>query len=378
MTDKFARISAIGGYERDFINALHLIVVGAGAIGNELVKNLTLFGVRKITLLDFDTIELHNLTRSVFFSEDDVGQQKASTVALKANSLANEHVVDAVDKDFWTGLSFDAIRKADAVICAVDNFEARIKLNQLCNLLKKPFLNTAIDHRHVSIELFPFDKAGCCACFECAIPSSVYSKISERYSCGWIKKLHQEQKTIPTTSVTSSIVASICVSQLLEYLNPLLHRENIVYENSRKILFDTKSLNISETAIKPKESCPSGLHGKREFLMRGVNRNNLINELFIGIPEAEIANTSIRFSEPILLFTSDAGKVQKYIFKPADHFDENILMNDGVRSLNAEIVEELDLQELLTSFKDFPMPGKFVFIENKTLRYDLLMELQNE
>ena len=378
MTDKFARISAIGGYEREFINSLNLIVVGAGAIGNELIKNLILFGVQKVTLFDFDTIELHNLTRSVFFSEEDVGRRKAETVALKANNLANEQVIDAIDQDFWTGLSFETLSEADAVICAVDNFEARIKLNQLCSLLKKPFLNTAIDHRHVSIELFPFDKTGGCACFECAIPSSVYSKISARYSCGWIKKLHQEQKTIPTTSVTSSIVASICVSQLFEYLNPSLHRENIVYENSRKILFDTKSLNISETTIKLKESCPSGLHGNSEFLMRGVCRNNIISELSEGIPKVEHKNTNIRFSEPILLFISTPEKVQKYIFKPADHFDENILMNDGVRSLDAEIAEELNLQVLLKSFKDFPMPGKFVFIENDSLKYDLLMELKDE
>ena len=39
-------------------------------------------------------------------------------------------------------------------------------------------------------------------------------------------------------------------------------------------------------------------------------------------------------------------------------------MDEGSRSLDAEIVEELNLQKLLMSFKGFPMPGKFVFIEN--------------
>ena len=63
--DKFARISAISGFEREFISSLKLLVIGAGAIGNEIVKNLSLFGVGKISLVDFDTIEIHNLTRSI-------------------------------------------------------------------------------------------------------------------------------------------------------------------------------------------------------------------------------------------------------------------------------------------------------------------------
>ena len=107
MTDKFARISAIGGYERDFISSLKVIIIGAGAIGNELVKNLVLFGVKEVLLFDFDKIELHNLTRSIFFRETDVGKFKAETVALRATELSKDTLVRAINKDFWDSLGAD-------------------------------------------------------------------------------------------------------------------------------------------------------------------------------------------------------------------------------------------------------------------------------
>ena len=135
--DKFARISAIDGYDRDFISSLNIIVVGAGAIGNEVIKNLTLFGVGSITLFDFDLIEIHNLTRSVFFKEDDIGFYKSDIVAKKAMELSPDTIVNPVNSNFWDSLSFDELKSADAVICAVDNFEARIRLNNLCMLFKK-------------------------------------------------------------------------------------------------------------------------------------------------------------------------------------------------------------------------------------------------
>ena len=124
--DKFARISLIEGYEREFISGLDILVVGAGAIGNELIKNLALFGVGGITLVDFDTIELHNLTRSIFFREDDVGLPKSKVVTARASEISKETNFQTKNGNFWTELTFKEILKFDAIICAVDNFEARL------------------------------------------------------------------------------------------------------------------------------------------------------------------------------------------------------------------------------------------------------------
>lgn len=54
-------------YKAEVVKNAKVMVVGAGALGNEVLKNLALFGVGNIFIVDFDTIEYSNLTRSVLY-----------------------------------------------------------------------------------------------------------------------------------------------------------------------------------------------------------------------------------------------------------------------------------------------------------------------
>ena len=47
-------------FKQDRVKNAHVLVAGAGALGNEVVKNLALFGVGHITVVDFDRIEVSN------------------------------------------------------------------------------------------------------------------------------------------------------------------------------------------------------------------------------------------------------------------------------------------------------------------------------
>ena len=75
------------------------------------------------------------------------------------------------------------------MIGALDNFEARLRLNLLCWIAGVDWINAAIDSRYVTVESFPFAQlarsdAEIPACYECGLPPSVYQRIAERYSCG--------------------------------------------------------------------------------------------------------------------------------------------------------------------------------------------------
>ena len=76
-------------YRMDTVKNAKVMVVGAGALGNEVLKNLALFGVGNIYIVDFDTIEYSNLTRSVLFREDDAdkGYFKAEVAARKVREI---------------------------------------------------------------------------------------------------------------------------------------------------------------------------------------------------------------------------------------------------------------------------------------------------
>src|SRR5690606_21990413 len=86
-TDRYARHRAIAGFSQETLQASRFAVIGAGAIGNEVVKNLCLLGVGAIDVYDFDTVEVHNLTRSVLLREADVGTGKATAVARRAQEM---------------------------------------------------------------------------------------------------------------------------------------------------------------------------------------------------------------------------------------------------------------------------------------------------
>src|SRR4051794_814941 len=77
-----------GGQER--LSDATVLVVGAGALGNELVKNLVLMGIGRVLVVDSDRVENSNLARCVMFREADEGKLKAEVVASRAAALNKE------------------------------------------------------------------------------------------------------------------------------------------------------------------------------------------------------------------------------------------------------------------------------------------------
>jgi len=101
------------------------MVIGAGALGNEVIKNLALMGVGYIFILDFDKIEAANLSRSVLFREADNNRSKAEIAAARAKSINPQVHVQYLNGDVTTQLGLGIIRRMDAVIGCLDNREAR-------------------------------------------------------------------------------------------------------------------------------------------------------------------------------------------------------------------------------------------------------------
>ena len=72
--DRYTRLRQLG-WDMDVLRRSVVLVVGAGALGNEIIKNLALAGLGNLLIIDPDTIETHNLTRSVLFRASNVGEK---------------------------------------------------------------------------------------------------------------------------------------------------------------------------------------------------------------------------------------------------------------------------------------------------------------
>ena len=66
----------MSGFRQHQVSAARVMVVGCGALGNEVLKNLVLMGVTHIVAVDFDVVEMGNLTRSILFSKEDAENRR--------------------------------------------------------------------------------------------------------------------------------------------------------------------------------------------------------------------------------------------------------------------------------------------------------------
>jgi molybdopterin/thiamine biosynthesis adenylyltransferase len=266
-SDRFARHRLIEGFSQDLVSSLRLAVVGAGAIGNELIKNLLLMGVGAIDVYDFDTVERSNLTRTVFLRESDLGQNKAQALVSRAQELHPATRLRAIPGDISRTLSLSEFAAYDMVVAAVDNIEARLRINEMALIMRRSWINLAIDARSTVVEIFPSHSAER-ACYACSLPSSVFEKMAARYSCGGLQRASWLERKIPTTTVTASAVAAIACSEMLRFIHqerrdgsgsgPSLFGGYLI-DRAQRVYMDTVAPSISRTTIRKagaERGCP--------------------------------------------------------------------------------------------------------------------------
>src|SRR5437870_11921919 len=130
--DRYSRLRLISWWNQDKLRAAKVLVVGAGALGNEVLKNLALLGAGHIYIIDYDTIESTNLTRSVLYRESDAGKSKADRAAAAVQSINPDVQVHAVNGNVIAELGLGVFSEMHVVIGCLDNREARLWINRQC------------------------------------------------------------------------------------------------------------------------------------------------------------------------------------------------------------------------------------------------------
>ena len=130
--DRFSRFRLIGWWDQEKIRTARMLVIGAGALGNEILKNLALLGFTQIVVVDMDLIEASNLSRSILYRTEDIGRAKAEAAADAVRNILPEAQVRAIRGDVVNGLGLGLFHWADMVLAGLDNREARLWINRAC------------------------------------------------------------------------------------------------------------------------------------------------------------------------------------------------------------------------------------------------------
>ena len=353
--DRYLRQQDIEGLAADRLQAMRVAVVGAGAVGNEVVKNLALMGVGSVDVHDFDVVEVHNLTRSVFLRESDVGTGKAGAVVARASEIDRNVRLRAVEGDAWKTLPLAGLERLDAVICAVDNFEARIRLAQLCMLARVDLVVAGIDSRYASVEVFPHATAAPHACYECHLPDTVYRKVAERYSCGWLRRAMLDEQKVPTTAITASVAGALAVQAALRVGGE-------ASTGARRTLCDTRTGASSVVALERDPSCV-GCGSLAPRPRRVAAAGDWLHALAVHAP----GTGAVLLSDPLIFdYTCTAcgttPHAARYVGRRADLFDDRIMRcaDCGQLAARVDIRSEAAVEELRQLLGGAAPPAKFL------------------
>lgn len=253
------RMGIVNNYET--IRSFTIAIVGIGGVGSVAAEMLTRCGIGRLLLYDYDTVELANMNR-LFFRPDQAGMTKTDAAVQTLEGINPDVELESYTMNITTVEGFERFvasltepvsgddlednnkkSRVNLVLSCVDNYEARMVVNQACNELGQTWMESGVSEDavagHVQL-LIP----GQLACFACAPPLVVASGIDE-------KTLKREGVCAASLPTTMGIVAGLLIQSALKQLLGFGHVSDYLGYSALKDFFPTMTL-------RPNPACSNG------------------------------------------------------------------------------------------------------------------------
>lgn len=221
---------------------------GIGGVGSVAAEMLTRCGIGRLLLYDYDKVELANMNR-LFFRPEQVGMTKTDAAVETLSDINPDVVLESYTLNITTVQGFETFMSSlrnktfrpsqqgagvDLVLSCVDNYEARMVVNQACNELNQIWMESGVSEDAVSghIQLLI---PGETACFACAPPLVVASGVDER-------TLKREGVCAASLPTTMGVVAGLLVQNTLKFLLKFGHVSPYLGYNALKDYFPTMEM----------------------------------------------------------------------------------------------------------------------------------------
>ncbi|MBF0543104.1 MAG: ThiF family adenylyltransferase [Candidatus Riflebacteria bacterium] len=277
---RFSRFELIRWWDQNKLSRSRVMVIGAGALGNEILKNLALLGIGNIVVVDMDRIENSNLSRSVLFRESDCGRYKAEVAAERARDLYPKLKIKPLCVNAITDLGMGFFFWADLIIGGLDNREARLAINRNSFRAGKPWIDGAIEVLNGTLRVFqPPDGP----CYECTMSEIDWQMLQARRACSLLNRDEMLSGKTPTTPTISSVIAGIQCQEALKILHGI---ESI---GGKGYIFNGRNFDNYIVEFKRKTECYS-------------------HETFSPLKILDCNSNELKLSEMLKIAKSDLGE----------------------------------------------------------------------
>jgi molybdopterin/thiamine biosynthesis adenylyltransferase len=315
--DRYSRLRLIPWWDQGKVAVCRLLVVGAGALGNEILKNAALLGFRHVIVVDMDRIEESNLSRTVLYRDQDIGKFKAQAAAQAFGALAPESCAQGLVANIAQDAGLGLFAWSDVILAGLDNREARLWINRSAWKMNRPWIDGAIEGINGVARVF---LPGQPPCYECTLGEVDWALLQKRMSCNLLMLEPTQEGKIPTTPTISSIIAGIEVQEAVKLIHglPTLAGKGFIFEG-----MNHSSYTVEYT---PNADCMS--HYTMEKIVRLAERSRdlTLEQL------RQRAQADLGAAEVVIEFSRDV--VQKFVC-PACHQEEEAFAPVGSLSVAA-------------------------------------------
>ena len=309
--DRFSRLRLISWWDQEKIAKCRLLVIGAGALGNEILKNAALLGFTQVVVVDMDRVEESNLSRAVLYRAEDVGRFKADAAANAYQSLAPGSTAHPVIANVVHGCGLGLFEWSDVIVAGLDNREARLWINRSAWKMNRPWIDGAIEGINGVVRVF---LPGTPPCYECTLGEVDWALLQKRMSCNLLVLEPTVEGKVPTTPTISSIIAGVQVQEAVKLIHelPTLAGKGYVFEG----------MNHSSYVVEYTENADCMSH---YTLPQSVHLRECSDELTLAQLH-ERARSDLRSPNVVIEFSRDV--VQKFVC-PACNEEEELYQAVG-------------------------------------------------
>jgi adenylyltransferase/sulfurtransferase len=207
----FGRQELMEGWNQELLRRSRVLVVGAGALGNEVAKNLALSGVGRIWIVDRDLVEATNLTRCILFDSSDIGMPKAVRAAerLRRQGLGNR--IEGWQADVVDQVGTEWFARVDLVIGCVDHRESRWWISKRATRSGRAWIDGGLMGLQGMVQAFHPSQG---ACYECGMAPGAPSPWTAPQGCAPVAS----QQVFPSSILSVSMVAAMQSQMAIAHL----------------------------------------------------------------------------------------------------------------------------------------------------------------